>query len=122
MRQRGCVYTKDGMLVSSAAKIVKNGPQEIEQFYQNLFKTSMDHIEITVDQVFSLGTESAIYLYLGEYHLAGEGQGGSLKVDGHFNLVSMRESITWKIGLVTAFPNPPPALGGAAAAATGPAR
>jgi ketosteroid isomerase-like protein len=32
------LYTKDGMLVSSAPKIVKNGPQEIEQSYQNLFK------------------------------------------------------------------------------------
>jgi len=116
------LYTKDGMLVSSsAAKIVKNGPQEIEEFYQNLFKTGLNHVQTTVDQVFPLGTESAIYL--GEYHVTGEGQSGALKADGHYTAVDMHESSTWKVRLLTAFPNPPPASGSApAASSTGPAR
>jgi uncharacterized protein (TIGR02246 family) len=109
-------YTKDGMLVSPAAKIVKTGPQEIEQSYQGLFKMGMNHGQITVDQVFPLGTDSAIYL--GEYHLTGEGQSGALKVDGHYTAVAVHESGTWKIRLATAFPNPPPAPGSTAAAPT----
>jgi uncharacterized protein (TIGR02246 family) len=114
------LYAKDGMLVSSAAKIVKDGPQEIEQSYQNLFKTGMNHGQITVDQIFPLGTESAIYL--GEYHLTGEGQSGALKVDGHYTAVAVREGNTWKIRLATAFPNPPPSASSGVASTSGSAR
>ena len=114
------LYTKDGMLVSSAAKIVKTGPQEIELSYQDLFKMGMNNGQITVDQVYPLGTGSAIYL--GEYHLTGEGQSGALKVDGHFTAVAVHEGDTWKIRLATAFPSPPPAPDSTAAASSGPAR
>ncbi len=111
------LYTKDGMLVSSAPKIVKNGPQEIEQAYQTLFKTGINHEQIIVDQVSPLGGDAAISL--GEYHLTGEGQSGAIKVDGHWTAVDVREGSTWKIRLITAFPNPPP---GANTASSGPGR
>src|SRR5262249_27260782 len=46
------LYTKDGVLVTQAPKIVKTGSQEIEQNYQNLFKT-MSHNDGETADVFS---------------------------------------------------------------------
>jgi hypothetical protein len=37
-------YTKDGVLVTSDVKAVKNGSQEIAEDYQNLFKTGITHM------------------------------------------------------------------------------
>jgi uncharacterized protein (TIGR02246 family) len=114
------LYTKDGVLVSSAAKAVKSGPQEIEQSYQGAFKSGMNHIELTVDQVLPFGTDAAISM--GEYHLAGQGQSGPMKVDGHWTGVDVREGGTWKIRLATAVPNPPSAASVGATTPSGPAR
>jgi len=86
-------YTKDGMLVSPTAKIVKTGRQEIEQSHPGLFKMDMYHGQIAVE-AFPLGTDAA--MYLGEYHLTGEGQSGTLKVDGHYTAVAVHESGTCK--------------------------
>jgi hypothetical protein len=44
------LYTNDGVLVNTAAA-VKNGPQEIEQNYQNVFKTLSHHDGATIDQL-----------------------------------------------------------------------
>ena len=43
------LYTKDGVVVTQAPKIVKTGPQEIEQNYQNLFKTMFLNDEATAE-------------------------------------------------------------------------
>jgi uncharacterized protein (TIGR02246 family) len=112
------LYTTDGVLVSQAPKVVKTGPQEIEQSYQSAFKSGMNHVELTVDQVSPLGTDAA--LSMGEYHLTGQGQNGPMKVDGHWTGVDVREGGTWKIRLATAVPNPPPAASNAAATTSGP--
>ena len=114
------LYTTDGVLVSQAPKVVKTGPQEIEQSYQNAFKSGALHLELTVDQVSPLGTDAA--LSMGEYHLTGQGQNGPVKVDGHWTGVDVREGGTWKIRLATAVPNPPPAASSATATPSGPAR
>ena len=100
------LYTKDGVLVSSAGKAVKTGPQEIEQSYQSAFKSGMNHIEITLDQVSPFGSDAAISM--GEYYLAGQGQSGPIKVEGHWTAVDAREGGAWKIRLLTVVPNPPP--------------
>src|SRR5690348_6952855 len=76
------LYTTDGVLVSPGAKAVKAGPQEIEQHYQNVSKSGINHLELTVDQVSPFGTDAAIAM--GEYHYTGQGQNGSLKADGHW--------------------------------------
>ena len=81
------------MLVSPTAKIVKTGQREIEQSHPCLFKMGMNHGQIAVE-AFPLGTEAAIYL--GEYHVTGEGQGGALKVDRHDTAVGVHESGTCK--------------------------
>jgi uncharacterized protein (TIGR02246 family) len=114
------LYTTDGALVSQTPKVVKTGPEEIEQNYQSAFKSGMNHLELTVDQVTPLGTDVAISM--GEYHLTGQGQNGLMKADGHWTGVDVREGGTWKIRLATAFPNPPQAASGAAAIPSGPAR
>jgi uncharacterized protein (TIGR02246 family) len=114
------LYTKDGVLVSSAAKAVKTGPQEIEQSYQGGFKSGLNHIELTVDQVLPFGTDAAISM--GEFHLAGQGQSGPMKVDGHWTGVDVREGSTWKIRLATSVPNPPPVASVGAVTSSGPTR
>jgi uncharacterized protein (TIGR02246 family) len=114
------LYTTDGVLVSSAPKVVKTGPQEIEQNYQNAYKSGLNHLELTVDQVSPLGTDAAISM--GEYHLTGQGQNGPMKVDGHWTGVDVREGGVWKIRLATAFPNPPPTASSAAATPSATAR
>jgi uncharacterized protein (TIGR02246 family) len=114
------LYTTDGVLVSQAPKAVKTGPQEIEQNYQSAFKSGLNRLELTVDQVSPLGTDAAVSM--GEYHLTGHGQNGPMKVDGHWTGVDVREGGTWKIRLATAVPNPPPGVSSAAATPSGPAR
>ena len=99
------LYTKDGVLVSQAPKVVKTGPQEIVQQYETVFKT-MSHNDGATAEVFPLGSDSLISV--GEYHLSGQGQSGPAKVDGHWTAVYVKEGGAWKIRLLTAVPDPPP--------------
>jgi hypothetical protein len=114
------LYARDGVLVSGAAKAVKTGAQEIEQTYQSVFKSGMNHTDITVDQVWPLGTDAVIAI--GEYRGSGHGQNGPIEVDGHWTGFDVREGGIWKVRLLTAFPNPPPAATGSAATPSGPMR
>jgi uncharacterized protein (TIGR02246 family) len=100
------LYTKDGVLVTQAPKVVKTGQQEIEQTYKSAFNTIPHHDPATVDQISPLGTDTA--MSVGEYHLTGQGQSGPTKIDGHWTGVYVREGGTWKIRLLTAVPDLPP--------------
>jgi uncharacterized protein (TIGR02246 family) len=99
------LYTKDGVLVSQAPKVVKTGPQEIVQQYETAFKT-VSHNDGATAEVLPLGSDSLISV--GEYHLSGQNESGPLKVDGHWTAVYVREGGTWKIRLLTAVPDLPP--------------
>ena len=99
------LYTKDGVLVSQAPKVVKTGTKEIEQQYETLFKT-VSHNDAATVEVSPLGSDSLISV--GEYHLSGQNQSGPIKVDGHWTAVYVREGGTWKIRLLTAVPDLPP--------------
>ena len=99
------LYTKDGVLVSQAPKVVKTGPQEIVQQYETVFKT-MSHNDGATAEIFPLGSDSLISV--GEYHLSGQGQSGPAKVDGHWTAVYVKEGGAWKIRLLTAVPDLPP--------------
>jgi uncharacterized protein (TIGR02246 family) len=101
------LYTKDGVLVTQAPKVVKIGQQEIEQNYKNAFNTVPQHDSATVDELSPLGTNTAFSV--GQYHLIGKGKSGPTKIDGYWTAVYVREGDTWKIRLLTAVPNPPPA-------------
>jgi len=101
------LYTKDGVLVSQAPKVVKTGAQEIAQQYETIFKT-MSHNDGATAEVSPLGTDAVFSV--GEYHLSGQGQSGPAKVDGHWTAVYVRERGTWKIRLLTDVPDLPPTL------------
>jgi uncharacterized protein (TIGR02246 family) len=103
------LYTKDGILVtSSLTKPVKIGTQDIVQHYVGVvFKVGLVHNQASIDQVMPLGTDMAISL--GEYHLSGQGEKGPVKSDGHWTAVYVHDGGTWKIRLLTAVENPPPA-------------
>jgi len=81
------LYTKDGVLVSQAPKVVKTGTQEIVQQYETIFKT-MSHNDAATVEVSPLGTDAVFSV--GEYHLSGQGQSGPAKVDGHWTAVCAR--------------------------------
>jgi uncharacterized protein (TIGR02246 family) len=101
------LYTRDGVLVTSDVKAVKNGPQEIIEHYQNLFKRGITHHDsATVDQLLPLGNNAL--MSMGQYHLSGQGPNGPLKGDGYYTAVDVLDGGTWKIRMLTAVPNPPP--------------
>jgi uncharacterized protein (TIGR02246 family) len=66
------LYARDGVLVSQAAKVVKTGPQEIEQNYRDLFKSGVNHAAITVDQVSPLGADAVIWSGTKRPHQGGQ--------------------------------------------------
>ena len=98
------LYTKDGILVTPSAKIVKNGQQEITEHTQALMKL-YNHDEGTIDQVTPLGNDEAISV--GEYHFTGQGPNGPTKPDGHWTALYVREGGQWRIRLLTALNDPP---------------
>jgi uncharacterized protein (TIGR02246 family) len=100
------LYTNDGILVTDRTAGSKNGRQQIEQYYVDLFNRISHHDSATVDEIFPLGSNAVITV--GEYHLSGQGQNGPIKADGHYTTVDVLEAGAWKIRLLTAVPNPPP--------------
>ena len=100
------LYTKDGVLVT-ATGVVRSGPQEIEQAYQDAIKTFPQHNGQTIEQILPLGNDADIRI--GQFHLSGQGPDGPTKLDGRYTAVDVREGGTWKIRLLAAVPIPPPA-------------
>jgi uncharacterized protein (TIGR02246 family) len=101
------LYTKDGIIVSQAPKVVKNGQKEIEENYNKAFATFPHHDSATADQIIPLGPDSV--MSVGEYHLTRQDQRGPTKVDGHWTAVYVPEGSKLKIKLLTAVPDLPPA-------------
>jgi uncharacterized protein (TIGR02246 family) len=102
------LWTKDGQYVSPFSQpLVKNGPQEIEKSYGNTFKSIKNyHVVINLDQVSPLGFDVA--LGVGNYHVAGDGQNGPVKLDGLFTVVYVSNDGAWKVRQLTVFTPPPP--------------
>ena len=100
------LYTNDGVLVTQSPKVVKTGQQEIEQQYQNTFKADIAHDSATADQIRPVGNE---LISVGEYHLIDQSKSSPAKIDGHWTAVYVRDEGTWKIRLLTAVPDLPPA-------------
>jgi uncharacterized protein (TIGR02246 family) len=100
------LYTPDGVLVTD--RDISNGSQAIIEHYKDVFKRGITHHDsATIDQMMPLGNNAV--MIVGEYHLSGQGQSGSIKADGHYTAVDVREGDTWKIRMLTATPTPPPA-------------
>jgi uncharacterized protein (TIGR02246 family) len=100
------LYTKDGLLVTQSPKVVKTGQQEIEQQYQDTFKAGIAHDSATADQIWPVGNE---LISVGEYHLIDQSKSSPTKIDGHWTAVYVRDGGAWKIRLLTAVPDLPPA-------------
>jgi uncharacterized protein (TIGR02246 family) len=101
------LYTDDGILVTDRTAGAKRGRQEIEKYYADAFNRVSHHDSATIDELVPLGSNAVIAV--GEYHLSGQGQNGPIKADGHYTAVDVLEGGAWKIRLLTATPNPPPA-------------
>ena len=98
------LYASGGMIVNAT------GPHtDIGQTYEGVFKAGFNHNEITTEQVWQLGTDTA--LGLGEYHISGKNQSGApVEVIGRWTAVYVLEGGNWKIRMLSAFPKalPPP--------------
>jgi uncharacterized protein (TIGR02246 family) len=98
------LYATGGILVNPAG-----ARTDIAELFKSVFKAGFDHEEITVDQVWPLGTDTA--LAIGEYHNTGKNESGApIEVGGRWTSVDVREGGNWKIRMLTAFtkaPQPP---------------
>jgi uncharacterized protein (TIGR02246 family) len=96
------LYASGGVLVNAAGMQV-----DIAKYHEGAFKAGFDHNEITVDQVWPLGADTA--LSMGEYTISGKNQSGtSMESSGRWTAVDVRVSGQWKIRMLTEFPKPPP--------------
>lgn len=104
-RQNGAgiaaLYVSGGMHVNAV------GPRtDIAQFYEGAFKAGFNHEDITLNQVWPLGTDTA--LAMGEYRITGKNQSGApIEIGGLWTAVDVREGGTWKIRMLSAIPKPP---------------
>jgi ketosteroid isomerase-like protein len=96
------LYAIGGVLVNPA------GPHaDIAEYYQGAFKSGLDHEEVTVDQAWPLGTDTAVAI--GEYHITGKKQNGEpLEIIGRWTAAYVPEGGKLKIKMLSAFPKAPP--------------
>src|SRR4029077_16655781 len=79
------MFVKDAVRVSSTDGAASTGPQAIAESFKTQFKLGFNHIDLIVDQVSPLGTDAAVTI--GRYQTTGRGQGGLLRVEGHWTQV-----------------------------------
>ena len=92
------LYATGGIEVNARGPLT-----DIAQVYGGAFKAGFNHNDIKTDQVWSLGTDTAIGL--GEYHITGKNQSGVLlDVVGRWTAVYVLEGGKWKIRMLSAFP------------------
>jgi ketosteroid isomerase-like protein len=96
------LYATGGVLVNPA------GPHaDIAGYYQGAFKSGFDHEEVTLDQAWPLGPDTAVAI--GEYHITGKKQSGEpLEVIGRWTAAYVPEGGKLKIKMLSAFPKAPP--------------
>jgi len=95
------LFTSGGIHVNPA------GPRsDIAEFYQGAFKAGFDHEEVTVDQAWPLGTDTA--LAIGAYRITGKNQSGApIETGGVWTATYMTEGGKLKIRMLSAMPKPP---------------
>jgi len=96
------LYATAGMAVNATGLHT-----DIAQIYDGVFKAGFNHNEITVQQIWPLGTD--VLLAMGEYHITGKNPSGApLDVKGIWTSTDVREGGSWKIKMLSAFPKAPP--------------
>jgi uncharacterized protein (TIGR02246 family) len=101
------LYTNDGVVVTDRTAGAKKGRKAIEAYYVNVFNRMSHQDSATVDEIFPLGNNAVITV--GRYHISGQGQGGAIKSEGYYTTVDVLEGGKWRIRMLTAVSNPPPA-------------
>jgi ketosteroid isomerase-like protein len=94
------LYANGGIHVNPA------GPRtDIARFFETAFKAGLDHEDLTVNEAWALGADTA--LSMGEYHITGKNQGGApIELAGLWTATDVREGGKWKIRMMTAIPEP----------------
>jgi ketosteroid isomerase-like protein len=84
------------------------GPRkDVAQLVEGTRKAGFDHEEITVDQVWPLGSDTA--LGTGQVRFTGKNQSGaSIEAAAFWTATYVREGGKWKVRMLTASPKPPP--------------
>ena len=95
----------------AANAIVVNplGPQtDMVKFAEGLFKAGFNHVEAKVDQVWTLGPDTAIGM--GQAQYTGKNQNGApIEALNFWTATLVREGGKWKVRMLTASPKAPPA-------------
>jgi ketosteroid isomerase-like protein len=83
------------------------GPRkDVAQLVEGTRKAGFDHEEITVDQVWPLGSDTA--LGTGQVRFTGKNQSGaSIEAAAFWTATYVREGGKWKVRMLTASPKPP---------------
>ncbi|MFB9268430.1 YybH family protein [Bradyrhizobium erythrophlei] len=95
------------LFVNGGVHVNPAGPRsDIAEFYQGAFKAGFDHEEITVDQAWPLGTDTA--LAIGGYRITGKNQSGApIETGGIWTATYITEGGKLKIRMLSAMPKPP---------------
>jgi uncharacterized protein (TIGR02246 family) len=96
------LFATGGMFVNAA------GPHtDIAEFFKGAFKAGLDREEVTVDQVWPLGTDTA--LALGEARISGKNQTGApIELVQRWTAVYVREDGKLKVRMLSGFPKAQP--------------
>lgn len=96
------LYANGGMLVNPA------GPHtDIEKYVDGAFKAGFDHQDITVNDVWPLGPDTAVAM--GEFRITGKNPSGApIENVGLWTAIDIRENGHWKIRMLTGMPKAPP--------------
>jgi uncharacterized protein (TIGR02246 family) len=99
------LYATDGILVTSGGARART---DLAPVYEGAFKAGFTQLVATVDQVWPLGSDTA--LAMGKYRYTGKNQSGApIELVGRWTATLVREDGKWKIRMQTAVPQPPPA-------------
>lgn len=95
------------MYATGAVIVIPEGPRtDVVQLYEGMFKTGFNHAEITVDQVWPLGSDAA--LGMGKYRVTGKSrEGGPIEAAGLWTATYVREGGKWKTRMLSALPQQP---------------
>jgi ketosteroid isomerase-like protein len=99
------LYATGGILVNSAGVWAST---DIAPIYERAFKAGLSQLVATVDQVWPLGSDTAVVV--GKFRFTGKNQSGApIEAAGRWTATNVREGGKWKIRMQTAIPLPPPA-------------
>ena len=92
------------LYVAGGIHINPAGPRiDIEEFYRGLFKAGLNYQEATVDDVWPVGSETAVAI--GQFRTTGKDlNGASIEVRGYSTATYLRIGDKWKIQMLSAIP------------------